>query len=136
MPHCPECRAEYEEGIERCTDCDVPLAPGGAPPDDWSDWEVVRSVGTDSEASLIAGLLEAEEIPVAVENIRVHALPETFGDLADVRVRVPSASLEAAEKVLAQHEKAFAGAADDDEALVTDEGVAHLEDEPEEAETE
>ena len=25
MPYCPECRAEYQAGIEKCTDCGVAL---------------------------------------------------------------------------------------------------------------
>jgi hypothetical protein len=25
MPYCPRCKAEYKPGIERCSDCDLPL---------------------------------------------------------------------------------------------------------------
>lgn len=31
MPVCPRCRDEYEDGVERCADCDVPLVPAGVP---------------------------------------------------------------------------------------------------------
>lgn len=31
MPVCPRCRDEYQDGIERCADCDVPLIPDGVP---------------------------------------------------------------------------------------------------------
>jgi hypothetical protein len=34
MPYCPNCRSEYEPGIERCSDCDVALVdalPDGEP---------------------------------------------------------------------------------------------------------
>ena len=31
MPHCPNCRSEYEEGIARCPDCRTGLLPGPPP---------------------------------------------------------------------------------------------------------
>lgn len=31
MPVCPRCRDEYEDGVERCADCDVPLVDDDLP---------------------------------------------------------------------------------------------------------
>lgn len=31
MPICPRCDDEYEDGVETCADCGVPLVPDGAP---------------------------------------------------------------------------------------------------------
>lgn len=31
MAYCPECMAEYREGIKECMDCGVPLIPGPPP---------------------------------------------------------------------------------------------------------
>lgn len=58
-----------------------------------SDWEVVRTLGTEEEASLVAGFLVSRGIEARVESLRFHQEPVNFGNLGEVRVLVPSAAL-------------------------------------------
>jgi len=64
-------------------------------------WEIVRTVGTDEEATLIRGFLESEGIAAQVESLVFHQEPVTFGRLGEVRVRVPAAQSEEARRLLA-----------------------------------
>jgi len=69
------------------------------------DWEIVETVGTDEEASLIAGFLEAEGIPATVESLLFHQEPVNFGTLGEVRVRVRKEDLERALSLLEEREE-------------------------------
>ena len=71
-----------------------------------SDWSVVRTLGTEEEAALVAGWLEAAGIEARVESHSFHQEPVNFGVLGDVRVMVPVASLAEAEQLLAAQEAA------------------------------
>ena len=64
------------------------------------DWEIVRTVGTEEEAALIAGFLESAGIPSQVESHLFHQEPVNFGKLGEVHVLVPAASVEAARAAL------------------------------------
>jgi len=66
-----------------------------------TDWEIVTTVGSDEEATLVAGYLEAAGIPAEIESLLFHQEPVSFGRLGEVRVRVPADQLEAARRVLA-----------------------------------
>jgi len=57
--------------------------------DDDLDWQVMRSVGTEEEATIIAGFLRANDIPAQVESVRFNQEPVNFGDMSEVRVLVP-----------------------------------------------
>ena len=52
-------------------------------------WIAAARVGTEEEARLIEGFLEAEGIPVQIEVVRFNVEPVNFGDMSDVRVYVP-----------------------------------------------
>lgn len=68
MPWCPECRAEYEAGITRCSDCDVDLVEllpeetVGEPP------VIVYTANTHSEAMVVAATLRSEGIPTYLDS--------------------------------------------------------------------
>jgi hypothetical protein len=64
------------------------------------DWEIVRTVGTEEEAALIAGFLESAGIPSQVESHLFHQEPVTFGKLGEVHVLVPAGSIDAARSAL------------------------------------
>ena len=45
------------------------------------NWEIVETVGTEEDASLVAGFLEAQGIGTQVESLLFHQEPATFGKL-------------------------------------------------------
>lgn len=100
---CPECGAEYVDGIEQCVDCEVPLAleadvrKAAGPSPEWRELMVVTD---ETEAELIRGYLESEGVPCNLESLVFHAEPFTFGPLSKVRIHVPSAEMERARKLL------------------------------------
>lgn len=65
-----------------------------------ADWQVVRTVGTEEEAALIAGYLEEAGIETEIESLLFHQEPVTFGRMGEVRVLVDAAEIAAAESVL------------------------------------
>jgi hypothetical protein len=66
------------------------------------DWKIIRRFGADEEATLVVGFLRSHDIPAEVESLLFHQEPVTFGQLGDVRVRVPPDYAEAAEELLAR----------------------------------
>ena len=64
------------------------------------DWEVVRTLGTEEEAALIAGYLESQGIRAEIESLLFHQEPVNFGRLGEVRVKVPSAEAGRARQLL------------------------------------
>lgn len=57
--------------------------------DDDLNWETVRSFGTEEEARIVVGYLRANDVPAQMESVRFNQEPVNFGDMSDVRVRVP-----------------------------------------------
>lgn len=70
-------------------------------PNAMDNWEVVKTVGTEEEAALVAGFLEAEGIASQVESLLFHQEPATFGGLGEVRVLAPAADVERARQLIA-----------------------------------
>lgn len=68
------------------------------------EWEVVRTVGTEEEARLIVGYLEANDLPAQMESVRFNQEPVNFGDMSQVRVRVPMEHRAEALKLLSDRE--------------------------------
>ncbi|MEZ5314075.1 MAG: DUF2007 domain-containing protein [Thermoanaerobaculia bacterium] len=74
-----------------------------------SDWKVVETVGTEEEATLVAGFLEAEGIPSRIESLLFHQEPTNFGALSEVRIHVPETELERARAILESRETSTSG---------------------------
>lgn len=77
--------------------------------EDWSldeSWEVVATLGTDEEANIVAGYLQANEVSAQIESLRFHQEPVNFGRLGEVRVRVPMEQRQEALRLLADREVA------------------------------
>jgi hypothetical protein len=66
-----------------------------------ADWTIVRTVGTEEEAALLAGYLEAAGIEAQIESLPFHQEPVNFGKLGEVRVPVDAGAIEAADRALA-----------------------------------
>jgi hypothetical protein len=78
-----------------------------------AEWRVVREVGTDEEATLIAGFLGAEGIETRVESRLFHQQPVTLGQMGIVRVLVSEGDLAGARAALARADSAPEPAASD-----------------------
>lgn len=68
MPYCPICEAEYRDGVQRCSDCDVDLVAAlpEQQPEDTDPGAVelteLANFGTAAEADMIRELLESNGI--------------------------------------------------------------------------
>ena len=93
--------------------------------EDGRTWVEITTAPNSDEAQLIQGFLEAEGVDAQIEHAEANILPATFGKLGDVRVYVPAKdekrALDAAVVVV---QREWEKLKDDDETLVTDDGVA------------
>jgi len=72
-----------------------------------NDWEIVETFGTEEQAAVVAGFLEAEGIPTAIESQLFHQEPVSFGMLGRVHVRVRAEDLARARALLEAHDEAL-----------------------------
>lgn len=98
------------------------------PADDGSTWVEIASSGTSDEATLLCGFLEAEGIAAQVENVKFEQAPINFGTLGDIRVYVKAEDEARAQQLLRERRREYEELDDDDETLVTDDGVAEIAD--------
>lgn len=105
---------------------DIPDDVNTVPAEDGTTWVEVTSTGTDDEARLIQGFLEAEGIPAQVENVKFQMEPVNFGTMGDIRVYVGSEDEARAIELLNQRNREYQRLDDDDDTLVTDEGPAEI----------
>ena len=95
-------------------------AEGGA------TWVEIASIGTEDEANLLKGFLEAEGIPAQIESVKFTMEPINFGSMGDIRVYVGAEDEERAQELLRSRERAYDRLDDDGENVVTDEGPAEI----------
>jgi hypothetical protein len=103
---------------------DVNTVPG-----EGTTWVEIASSGTDEEARLLQGFLEAEGIPAQIENVKFHMEPINFGTMGDIRIYVGAQDEQRALDLLRRREQAYERLDDDTETLVTDEGPAMVDEE-------
>lgn len=85
MAFCPNCEAEYIEGITVCSDCGYELVPKLTPETrihDTSEGEPVplRSFKTSSEAQMVAEMLVNSGVRAFVEGGEFAVLPGAFSE--------------------------------------------------------
>lgn len=73
------------------------------------DWEIVKVVGTPEEATIVVGFLQSSGIDAEAESLHASEFPTDFGDLAQVRIRVPAARAAEATALLNQREDVATG---------------------------
>lgn len=73
------------------------------------DWEIVKIVGTEDEAAIVVGFLESSGIEAEAESLAASEFPVDFGDLAQVRIRVPAAQAPEAIALLNRREDVATG---------------------------
>ncbi|HSP15506.1 MAG TPA: DUF2007 domain-containing protein [Thermoanaerobaculia bacterium] len=129
MPYCPKCKKAYAEGTRECPEHRVPLVdelPFQAVQADTTTWVEIASAGTDDEARLLKGFLDAEGIPAQIENVKFTMEPINFGTMGDIRIYVSSENEERAMKLLRDRNQEYEKLDDDEDTLVTDEGPAEI----------
>ncbi len=71
--YCPKCRAEFREGISKCSDCGVPLVDtlppkGPEPVPEYVDFEEVTTSYDPGDIALIKTILDENDIPFFVQD--------------------------------------------------------------------
>ena len=73
------------------------------------EWEIVKIVSTEEEATVVVGFLRSSGIDSEPESLRSSELPTDVGDLANVNIRVPPEQAEEARALLNQREDVATG---------------------------
>jgi len=120
MRYCPECEAEYREGIEECSDCQVPLITADAYRARKQEEQEKRERLTEEvfvpvkvaesafEADRIRGVLEQEGFTVMVRTFEDTAYDGIFvAQKGWGYVEVPRNEQEGAERIVAELDRAF-----------------------------
>jgi putative signal transducing protein len=94
------------------------------PTEDGTTWVEIASTGSDDEARLVQGFLDAEGIPAQIENVKFSMEPVTFGMMGEIRVYVGAEDEQRAQELLRSRDRQAESLDDDEETLVTDEGPA------------
>jgi Putative prokaryotic signal transducing protein len=80
----------------------------------------IASVGTEDEASLLQGFLEAEGIPAQIENVKFNMEPINFGAMGEIRVFVTLEDEPRAQQLLREREREYEEHVDDDDEIDED----------------
>jgi hypothetical protein len=108
-------------------DANVPDDVNTITADDGTTWVEIASTGTEDEAKLLQGFLDAEGIPAQIEDVKFHMEPINFGTMGEIRIYVPRQHEERTSQLLREREREYEEHVDDDDdTLVTDDGVAEL----------
>jgi hypothetical protein len=94
--------------------------------EDGTVWVEIASCGTQDEANLLQGFLQSEGIPAQIESVKFDEIPTNFGAMGEIRIYVAEEDEERALQLLKQREDEYQTLDDDDETLVTDDGVAKV----------
>lgn len=92
--------------------------------EDGTTWVEIASTGSEDEANLVQGFLEAAGITAQVENVKFSMEPVNFGMMGEIRVYVSAADEQRAQELMRTRDRAYERLDDDEETLVTDEGPA------------
>jgi Putative prokaryotic signal transducing protein len=129
MVFCPTCKQAYPPGTAECPQDHTKLVadlPFQSIQGDKETWVEIASTGTDDEARLLKGFLDAEGIEAQIENVKFSMEPINFGTMGDIRVYVPAEDEQRAVQLLRQRNQEYDRLNDDEETLVTDEGPATI----------
>jgi len=116
VKYCPSCKAEYEDWVAKCSDCDAPLV-NELPPEPQEEYIKFRELlftYSPGDIAFIKSLFDAN-------NIRYHMQGEAFLQLRPmaqpVGIMVDEKQYEEAKELLKDFKQRFTGAAprDDDD---------------------
>ncbi|MFZ2493987.1 MAG: hypothetical protein WA208_21105 [Thermoanaerobaculia bacterium] len=127
MPYCPTCKQEFDADVNECPDDKVALVdelPFHTLPGSDTTWVEIASAGTDEEARLLQGFLEAQGIPAQIENLKFNMEPINFGTMGEIRIYVQQEDEQRTQGLLRSRDQQYERLDDEGETLVTDEGPA------------
>ena len=106
--YCPQCMAEFREGVTECSDCRVPLLPGEPPPESDGEFDpdmdlvVVFESNDPVLIAMAKGALEDAEIPYFGLNQITRLVNDVDPMLRKtIRIQVAADQAEKAREVLA-----------------------------------
>jgi hypothetical protein len=88
-----------------------------------AEWEIVKIVGSEEEASIVIGFLQSSGIEAEAESLHASEFPAEIGELANVNIRVPAEQAEEARAALNSREDVATG----DEGTMSGEPLADSE---------
>ncbi len=132
MAYCPVCKHEFEEMTE-CPDDKVALVdelPYQTVEGDTTTWVEIATLGSEDEARMVQGFLEAEGIPSQYESLEINMLPVNIGAMGEIRVFVDAKREADAVRLLSDREDDFESHMTD-ESVMTEDGPAQIADDAE-----
>src|SRR5438876_2811581 len=121
MPFCPVCKKAFAARVKECPEHHAKLVDQlpfqAVPADDNTTWVEIASTGTDDEARLLQGFLDAEGIDAQVENVKFTMEPVNFGTIGDIRVYVKAEDEQRAQELLRKRNQEYEQLDDDEDTL-------------------
>lgn len=130
MSYCPTCKQKFDSDATECPEDRVALVdelPFQSIDGPTSTWVEIAGVGTEEEARILRGFLDAEGIPCQVESLRSDAMPTNLGTLSEIRVYVAAENEAQAQQLLAERRRDYKSLPTD-ESVMTDAGPASIDD--------
>lgn len=128
MPYCPVCKHQFDAPATECPTDKAPLVdelPFQTVDSPAMTWVEIAGVGSDDEASLLAGFLEAEGIPSQIESLRFNMEPVNVGQMSEIRIYVGAENESRALQLINERAATFRTLTADDDVM-TDEGPAGI----------
>ena len=71
---CPECRAEYREGFNKCSDCNVDLVEQLPPEQEevFPEYVKVLKIGNPSDIAMVKSILDSENITYYLQGEHIN----------------------------------------------------------------
>jgi len=109
MPWCPECRVEYRDGFDACSDCNVklveklePVKPEQEKNKNKEEWAYLTTIEDDREVDIIESLLKSYGIRILRKYKWAGGFLKVFMGVSSygVDIYVPKSRLETARDLL------------------------------------
>ena len=88
MPYCPSCKAEYQESVSRCTDCDVDVVASLEDTTTTEEMANVYACYNTQQVERVVGILQENGLDVLVRDRSSSAFPTYVGTTAQQLVAV------------------------------------------------
>jgi hypothetical protein len=104
---CPKCKAEYREGIFKCSECNINLVPELPPEEsvEYVDLVNVETYPDRTQAELAKGVLSANGIDALIHGDEFGGYEPVLAFLSGVQLLVKEEDLEEAKSILNEIEK-------------------------------